>query len=426
MTYEHLQALVQTAGNTQILSLLCGQELIVYPIQLLTQLHIPTTLIGDADTLELRSLLTHHVGDTLTYATQSNQQDSWYQEHIVIISGTMPLLTSEIIQELYLQHLQTEAAITHANHAGIYIVQRTVLELHALQENTSAHACSYTSLLTFAQNNGYKITAIAISSDRLCNVTTLRDLAAAQQIKRAEIINHWMDNGVYIASEHITHIDVTATIGAGSSIGAGVHIKGATHIGSNCTIDAYAIIDNSIIGDNVTVLAHSVISNSHLDSHVQVGPFAHIKEQSHLQEQTIIGNFVEVKKTTIGKQSKAKHLSYLGNADIGAHVNIGAGTITCNHNGVTKQKTTIKDNAYVGANNTLIAPVTIGEGAYTAGGSVITHDVPDQALAIGRARQVIKEGYANKLKGVKQEVPTQEVTSIKPAIKTNNTTSENT
>lgn len=425
MTYEHLQALVQTAGNTKILSLLCGQELIVYPIQLLTQLHIPTTLIVDADTQELRSLLTHHVGDTLTYATQSNQQDSWYQEHIVIISGTMPLLTSEIIQELYLQHLQTEAAITHANHAGIYIVQRTVLELHALQENTSALACSYTSLLRFAQNNGYKVTAVAISSDLLYNVTTLRDLAAAQQIKRTEIINHWMDNGVYVASEHTTHIDVTATIGAGSSIGAGVHIKGATHIGTNCTIDAYAIIDNSIIGDNVTVLAHSVISNSHLDSHVQVGPFAHIKEQSHLQEQTIIGNFVEVKKTTIGKQSKAKHLSYLGNADIGAHVNIGAGTITCNHNGVTKQKTTIKDNAYVGANNTLIAPVTIGEGAYTAGGSVITHDVPDHALAIGRTRQVIKEGYANKLKGVKQEVP-QEVTSIKPAIKTNNTTSENT
>lgn len=428
MIYEHLQAIVVTAGSNKVLSPICGRELIVYPITLLASMHLPTTIVVDQDKDTLRSLLTHHVGDTITYVTQEKQQDAWYQDHVLIMDGNMPLVTSDIIQELYTQHLQTEAAITHANYADIYIAQRTLLELYA-QENPASTPYACTSLVTYATSHGYKITSVNMpAGDRLRIVHTLADLAAAEQIKRAEIINQWMDKGVHFPFAQTVHIDMTTTLGSGTTIGAGVHIKGATHIGSNCAVHEYSIIDNSIIGDDVRILPHSVITNSHLDSQVQVGPFAHIKEQSHIQEHAIIGNFVEVKKTTVGQHTKAKHLSYLGNATIGSHVNIGAGTITCNHNGVSKQKTIIENNAYIGVNNTLIAPVTIGENAFTAGGSVITEDVPADALAIGRARQVIKEGYANKLRGgLPQEiVPQEELTSFTAATKTNNTRSENT
>jgi bifunctional UDP-N-acetylglucosamine pyrophosphorylase/glucosamine-1-phosphate N-acetyltransferase len=487
MIYEHLQALVLAAGSSsrfktgknKLLSTICGQELIVYPITLLGNMHIPTTIVVGSDKESISQLLAHHVGDTLTYVTQEEQQgtahaiyatrDTWYQDHVLIMHGDTPLVTPAIIHELYAQHIQTEAAIsfvmahnadpslrgygrvithqetvtiaedtqltTHSNdhcciNAGIYLVQRSFLESFTTTNDTSFNECSFATVINHASKSGYKVTPVTASFDRVRGVNTLQDLWAAEQIKRSEIIKQWMDCGVHFPLAQTVHIDVPVTIGAGTSIGSGVHIKGNTTIGNNCTIKEFSIIENSIIGDNVHILSHSVITNSHLDAHVHVGPFAHIREQSHLQEQSIIGNFVEVKKTTIGKETKAKHLSYLGNADIGAHVNIGAGTITCNHNGVSKQKTTIEDNAYIGVNNTLIAPVTIGAYAYTAGGSVITDDVPSQALAIGRARQIIKEGYAKKLRAAAQGVAAEpeQPQSFVAAIKTNNTTpsSENT
>jgi bifunctional UDP-N-acetylglucosamine pyrophosphorylase/glucosamine-1-phosphate N-acetyltransferase len=158
------------------------------------------------------------------------------------------------------------------------------------------------------------------------------------------------------------------------------------------------MIKNCKLADNVTIYSHSVLSDSEIKQQAFIGPFTHIQAGTIIGQETEIGNFVEVKRSIINTKTKAKHLSYLGDAVIGSNVNIGAGTITCNYDGQNKHTTTIEDNAFIGSNNTLIAPITIEKNAYTAGGSVITNNVPQEALAIARARQVNKEGYAKKLK----------------------------
>ncbi len=232
--------------------------------------------------------------------------------------------------------------------------------------------------------------------DHVRSVDTYQDIWAVEQIKRAELIRFWMDHGVRFSAAQNVHVDIDVNIGAGTFIGSGVHLFKGSRIGTNNKIDAFSIIDHAILGNKVTVHPHSIIKNSSIGDHAQIGPFAHIQADTIIGEHCALGNFVEIKRTTIGNHSKAKHLTYLGNAHIGAHVNIGAGTITCNYNGKTKEKTYIKDNVFIGSNNSLVAPITIAEDAFTAAGSVITEDVPAQALAIARARQVNKEGYAQR------------------------------
>jgi len=163
------------------------------------------------------------------------------------------------------------------------------------------------------------------------------------------------------------------------------------------------MIRNTVIGNNSSVFSHSVITDAHIGNNTEVGPFAFINGQVNIGNHATIGSFVETKRSSIGDYTKAKHLAYLGDATIGSHVNIGAGTITCNHDGQNKHKTIIKDHAYIGSNNSLVAPVTIDEEAFTAAGSVITENVPAHALAIARSRQTNKQGYAMKLRQKKTD-----------------------
>ena len=163
-------------------------------------------------------------------------------------------------------------------------------------------------------------------------------------------------------------------------------------------VDAFCIIDNAIIHDGALIHAHSIVSNAEMHTASQVGPFAHVHKESVLHPQSVVGNFVEISKSSLGMKAKAKHLSYIGNAHVGIHANIGAGAVTCNYNGVSKHATTIQDNAFIGSNVSLVAPVTVGESSVVAAGSVITQDVPQEALAIARAHQINKEHYAPKLK----------------------------
>lgn len=186
-------------------------------------------------------------------------------------------------------------------------------------------------------------------------------------------------------------------IAPGTSVGCGVHVLGNSHIGTNCTLDHFSIIKNCTIGNNVKVHSHCVLENVTLKDGAEVGPFAHIKEHSVIEEKAVIGNFVEVTRSTVGKESKAKHLTYLGDAELGEKVNVGAGTITCNYNGVSKHKTVIGNNALIGSDNCLVAPITIGNGAMTGAGSTLTEDVPANTLAIARNKQTNKEGYASTL-----------------------------
>jgi bifunctional UDP-N-acetylglucosamine pyrophosphorylase/glucosamine-1-phosphate N-acetyltransferase len=173
-----------------------------------------------------------------------------------------------------------------------------------------------------------------------------------------------------------------------------VYLEGTTSVGAACEIHAGTRLVNAAIGDRVTIRNYCVITDSTVESDAVLGPFAHLRPGSIVAAEAHVGNFVELKKTTLGRRSKASHLAYLGDATIGEGVNIGAGTITCNYDGVKKHPTVIGDGAFIGSDSQLIAPVTIGAGAYVAAGSSITDDVPADALGIARARQQVKEGWA--------------------------------
>jgi bifunctional UDP-N-acetylglucosamine pyrophosphorylase/glucosamine-1-phosphate N-acetyltransferase len=274
------------------------------------------------------------------------------------------------------------------------------LEEHidALEKNEIGKEFYFTDIVKRASGKKLPVVMVESPFDQVRGINTFQELWAAQQIKRGELIKYWMDQGVRFPMAQNVHIDLEVTLGVGSTIGSGVQLLGRTVIGTNSQVGDFSMINNSSIGDTSCIHSHSVIKDSSVGSGVNIGPFAHVHSNSVIGDQSIIGNFVEVKKSVVGIQTKAKHLAYLGDAQIGSGVNIGAGTIICNHNGTTKNTTIIHDGAYVGSNSTLIAPLTLGQRAFTAAGSVITQDVPADALAIGRSHQVNKEGYAIKLR----------------------------
>ncbi|MGG0658040.1 bifunctional UDP-N-acetylglucosamine diphosphorylase/glucosamine-1-phosphate N-acetyltransferase GlmU [Rummeliibacillus pycnus] len=221
-------------------------------------------------------------------------------------------------------------------------------------------------------------------------------LSQAEDIMRARINESHMRNGVTIINPSNTYISVDAKIGRDTVIQPGVMVEGASVIGEDCLIGPNSHIQNSQIGHRTTVHS-SVVEDSQIGDDVAIGPFAHIRPASNVGNHAKVGNFVELKKTTLGEGSKASHLTYLGDATVGTNVNIGCGTITVNYDGKNKYQTVIEDHAFVGCNANLVAPVTVGKNSFVAAGSTVTEDVPENALAIGRSRQENKENYVNKL-----------------------------
>ena len=217
-------------------------------------------------------------------------------------------------------------------------------------------------------------------------------LSEAEAVMRKRINEMHMRNGVTIIDPENTYISSECTIGNDTVIYPGTVLIGKVEIGGNCTVGPNTEIKNSVVQDGTTI-KQSVVHDSHVGSHASIGPFSHIRPQSNLMDHTKIGNFVEVKKSTVGEGSKASHLSYIGDAEVGSNVNIGCGSITVNYDGKNKFLTTIEDDAFIGCNVNLIAPVRVGRGTVVAAGSTITDDTPSESLAIARARQVNKEGY---------------------------------
>jgi bifunctional UDP-N-acetylglucosamine pyrophosphorylase/glucosamine-1-phosphate N-acetyltransferase len=203
-----------------------------------------------------------------------------------------------------------------------------------------------------------------------------------------------MAEGVSIFFPATCVIDNDVEIAADTIIEPFVQILGTTRIGANCRIRSYSVIRDSEIADNVHIRSGSILEEARIGSGAIIGPYSHLRPGSEIGEGAHVGNFVETKKIKLGKGSKANHLTYLGDAEIGAGVNIGAGTITCNYDGVNKHTTVIGDGAFIGSDSTLVAPVRIGKGAYVGAASCITNEVPEDALAIGRAQQVVKAGWA--------------------------------
>lgn len=204
-----------------------------------------------------------------------------------------------------------------------------------------------------------------------------------------------MDSGVTIFKPETCVIDADVDVAADTVIEPFVQLLGKTRVGSDSTIRSYTVIENCTLGNDVLVRQGCVLSESTVEDGARIGPFAHLRPGSEIGQSAHVGNFVETKKARLGKGAKANHLTYLGDADIGEGTNIGAGTITCNYDGVSKHPTRIGMNAFVGSDATLVAPVTVGDGAYIGAGSCITKDVPADALAVGRGRQMNKENWAS-------------------------------
>jgi bifunctional UDP-N-acetylglucosamine pyrophosphorylase/glucosamine-1-phosphate N-acetyltransferase len=212
-----------------------------------------------------------------------------------------------------------------------------------------------------------------------------------------------LDAGVTIFYPHTCVIDSDVKVGTDTVIEPFVQLLGKTTIGEDCRIRSYSVIGNSTISDRVTVKPGTIMEDSRVAADAVLGPYTHMRPGSEVGEGAHLGNFVETKKIKLGKGSKANHLSYLGDAEIGEGVNIGAGTITCNYDGVNKHQTVVEDGVFVGSDSTLVAPVRIGRGAYVAAASCITEDVPADALALGRARQSIKQGWARTKREAQKE-----------------------
>lgn len=223
---------------------------------------------------------------------------------------------------------------------------------------------------------------------------TIPELVAEDARLKEDAARRLMAAGVTIYRPETCVIDTEVEVAAGTVIEPFVQLLGRTRVGKDCLIRSYTVVENCTVGDNVLIRQSCILTESTVMSGAKIGPFSHLRPESEIGEDAHVGNFVETKKTKLGKGAKANHLTYLGDAEVGAGSNIGAGVITCNYDGIHKHRTHIGERSFVGSDSTLVAPVTLGDDAYVGAGSCITKDVPAGALAVGRSRQVTKEGWA--------------------------------
>jgi bifunctional UDP-N-acetylglucosamine pyrophosphorylase/glucosamine-1-phosphate N-acetyltransferase len=359
-------------------------------------------------------------------------------DHVIVLSGDAPLITPETIERLRDFHLQKSAAMTLLsaelpNPTGYGRILRkspksdevkAIIEEKATNAkqkkireiNSGFYAFAVKSLYakigelkTDNPHREYYLTDMAgVFAKARAKVIALRTTNPAEILgsnTRAEMMEidalmrmakcrELMAAGASIFYPQTCVIDADVEVGADTVIEPFVQLLGRTRIGNDCRIRSYSVIQNSDIGDRVTVRPGSILDEAHVAADAVIGPYSHLRPGTEIGEGAHVGNFVETKKIKLGKRSKANHLTYLGDAEIGAGVNVGAGTITCNYDGVNKHKTEIGDGVFVGSDSTLVAPVKIGKGAYIAAGSCITEDVPENSLALGRSRQTNKEGWA--------------------------------
>ena len=282
---------------------------------------------------------------------------------------------------------------------GIYALELDGLfdALRALATDNAQGEYYLTDLVAGAVRAGRTVEALCVDDEsEVRGVNTRIDLAELSRILQDRTRRRLMLAGVTLEDPAATWIDAHVEVGEDTVIAPGVVLTGATRVGRGCRVGPGSRITDSTIGDGVTVLDHSVIVQSTVEDDCTIGPFAHLRPGSHMATGARVGNFVALKNTTLGPGSKANHLTYLGDAVVGAHVNVGAGVITCNYDGSAKHQTRIEDGAFVGSDSQLVAPVTVGAGAYVAAGSTVTMDVPPGSLAVARAQQINKDGWAER------------------------------
>ncbi len=358
-------------------------------------------------------------------------------DQVIVLSGDAPLITSATIQRLRDFHTSQKAAMTlltanladptgygrvihkknsksevqaiveekaatpaqkkvHEINSGIYAFAAAPLLRHIDQLRAdNAHAEFYlTDMATILGKAKLRVVAVAAAdAHEVLGGNTRAELVEIDQHLRLAKCQQLMRDGATIFYPQTCVIDTDVEIGADTVIEPFVQLLGNSKVGSDCRIRSYSVIRNTVIEDGVMVLPGCVMDDSRLKRGAVVGPYSRLRPGSEIGENAHLGNFVETKKTRLGKGSKANHLSYLGDAEIGEGVNVGAGTITCNYDGVHKHGTVIEDGVFVGSDTTLVAPIRVAKDAYIGAASCITRDVPEGALAIGRARQIIKAGW---------------------------------
>ncbi|MBI4877938.1 MAG: bifunctional UDP-N-acetylglucosamine diphosphorylase/glucosamine-1-phosphate N-acetyltransferase GlmU [Acidobacteria bacterium] len=283
--------------------------------------------------------------------------------------------------------------------SGIYCFRADLLWKHLPEIGTANPAGEYylTDMVEILRRHGHSCGTMLLDDSReVLGINTRVDLAVADRIFRECKVRELMLAGVTIEKPETVTVDEDVSIGPDSILEPFTRILGRTRIGENCRIGACSMVTDSTLGDGVQVGPFSIIGTSVVEAGAQIGPYARLRLENHVGAGACVGNFVELKKTRLGAGSKAMHLAYLGDATIGKDVNIGAGAITCNFDGVAKNPTHIHDGAFVGSNSTLVAPVEIGAGSYVAAGSVITKSVPANSLAVAREHQVVKEDWAKR------------------------------
>jgi len=436
----------------KVLHPVCGKPMVQHVIDNVSKLQVDEiiTVVGHG-----AEKVKSELGEQTLYVLQGQQlgtahavlQAAQYLEGkegtTIVVCGDTPLITSETFEKLLKHHLETKAKATILtaeaddptgygrvirNEEGLVekIVEHkdaTESERLVTEINTGTYCFDNASLfealkhvnndnaqgeyylpdvIEILKEKGEIISAFQTDSfEETLGVNDRIALSQAELIMKRRINQKHMKNGVTIVDPDNTYISADAEIGQDTVIYPGTVIIGKTVIGEECEIGPNSEIKDCQIGHN-TNIRHSVVHDSQIGNQVNIGPFAHIRPASVIDDGVKIGNFVEVKKSKIGKESKASHLSYIGDAEVGNGVNLGCGSITVNYDGKNKYLTKIEDGAFIGCNSNLIAPVTIGEGAYVAAGSTITDDVPGSALSIARARQVNKERYViEKMNGKK-------------------------
>jgi bifunctional UDP-N-acetylglucosamine pyrophosphorylase/glucosamine-1-phosphate N-acetyltransferase len=359
-------------------------------------------------------------------------------DHVLILSGDAPLISSETIEKIRDFHLAQNAAMTILTarlgdptgygriirksalsdevqaiveqkslkrgqekipeiNSGFYAFATKPLFQHIgdLGTDNAHHEFYLTDMAALLKKAKERVVAMQTANpNEVLGSNTRAELVALDQHMRMAKCLELMTAGATIQYPATSVIDSDVEIGADTVIEPFVQLLGRTRIGSDCRIRSYSVISNSQIGNEVLIRPGTVMDGSCVADRAIIGPYSHLRPGSEIGENAHVGNFVETKKIRLGKNSKANHLTYLGDAEIGADVNVGAGTITCNYDGVNKHQTTIEDGVFVGSDSTLVAPLKIGKGAYIGAASCITEDVPAESLALGRSRQTVKEGWA--------------------------------
>ena len=455
-TQRNLQAIVLAAGlgtrmksrKAKVLHEAGGQALVAHVLDAAATSIEPThtTVIVGHQAEQVQALLAPR---GCRFATQTEQRGTGHAVAIcrdvasaegltVILYGDCPLLTPDTIRRLIESQQASQSAATLITtllddptgygrivrapdgsvaaiveqkaaseeqkqireiNSGIYCIDSALLWKHIgdIKPNPASGEIYLTDLVEILRAAGHVVSALVLDDpSEILGINQRIELAEADRILRARKARQLMLEGVTILQPETVAIDAAVQVGQDTVIAPFTQILGQTRIGSDCRIGAGSVIRDSSIADAVMVGEYSFIGTSVVETGAQIGPFSRLRQDNHVAAGAHIGNFVELKKTRFGAGSKAMHLAYLGDSVIGSGVNIGAGTITCNYDGVKKHQTTIGDQVFVGSNSTLVAPVEIEAESYVAAGSVITDTVPGDALAIGRSRQTNKPGWVSK------------------------------